>query len=225
MRTRDDLLAADPRERQRYRERLAAWESATRDVRNEMNEMTADARGKGRAQALTKFRAEIQEAVKTPETNRTPYQQVIALMAEVQLSAGADSAAAELSADKKKHYDELAKKLATAGPKPKPPGPIVMSVSDIGRAAPPTHRLAGGDWSKPREEVQPGFPAALRPAVADVNAEPIGDSSGRRTALARWLTQPTHPLTARVVVNRLWQLHFGVGIVATPSVFGAQGDP
>jgi hypothetical protein len=225
LRTRDDLLAADPRERQRYRERLAAWESATRDVRNEMNEMTADARGKGRAQALTKFRAEIQEAVKALEANRTPYQQVIALMAEVQLSAGADSAAAKLPADKKKQYDELAKKLATAGPKPKPPGPIVMSVSDVGRAAPPTHRLAGGDWSKPREEVQPGFLDALRPAVPDVKPNPSGDSTGRRAALARWLTQPTHPLTARVVVNRLWQHHFGVGIVATPSDFGAQGDP
>src|SRR5262249_49788354 len=176
MRTRDDLLAADPRERQRYRERLAAWELATRDIRNEMNEMTADARGKGRAQALTKFRAEIQEAVKTPEAKRTAYQQVIALMAEVQLSAGADTAAAKLPADKKKQFEELAKKLAAAGPRPTPPGPTVMSVSDIGRAAPPTYRLAGGDWHKPREEVQPGFLDSLRPPVADVKSEPLRDS-------------------------------------------------
>jgi hypothetical protein len=225
MRSRDDLLAADPRERQRYRERLAAWESATRNIRNEMNELSAEAREKGRAQALTKFRTEIQQAVLMPEEKRTPYQQVIALMAESQLRAGADSAMAKLPADKKKKHEELAKQLAAAGPKPTPPGPTVMSVSDIGRGIPPTYRLAGGDWRKPREEVQPGFVEALRPAVADVQAAPIGESSGRRAALARWLTQPTHPLTARVMVNRLWQHHFGVGIVATPGDFGNQGDP
>jgi hypothetical protein len=93
------------------------------------------------------------------------------------------------------------------------------------RQSPPTHLLAGGDWRKPRAEMQPGFPAILRPAVADVAPVPVGESTGRRAALARWLTQPGHPLTARVMVNRLWQHHFGVGIVATPSDFGTQGDP
>jgi hypothetical protein len=225
MRSRDDLLAADPRERQRYRDQLTAWESATRDIRNQMNELSAPAREKGRAQALTKFRTEIQEAVKTPEEKRTPYQQVIALMAESQLQAGADAAMAKLPAEKKKTYDDLAKQLAAAGPKPTPPGPTVMSVSDIGKGIPPTYRLAGGDWRKPREEVRPGFLEALRPAVADVAAAPVGESSGRRAALAAWLTQPSHPLTARVMVNRLWQHHFGVGIVATPGDFGVQGDP
>jgi hypothetical protein len=225
MRSRDDLLAADPRERQRYREQLAAWESATHDIRNQMDELSAEAREKGRSQALTKFRAEIQAAVKTPEEKRTPYQEVIALMAESQLRAGAVSAVAKLPADKKKKYDELVKQLDAAGAKPIPPGPIVMSVSDIGRGIPPTYRLSGGDWRKPREKVQPGFLEALQPAVADVRAVPIRESSGRRAALARWLTQPTHPLTARVMVNRLWQQHFGVGIVATPSDFGVQGDP
>ncbi len=225
LRTRDDVLAADPQARQRYRDQLAAWEKATRDVRVQMNELTAEAREKGRAQALTKFRPEIQEAVKTPEEKRTPYQQVIALMAESQLVRGAEDAMRKLPADKKKRYDELARQLAAAGPKPKPPGPTVMAVSDIDHGIPATHRLAGGDWHKPREEVTPGYLEALRPAVADVSAVPMPHSSGRRAALARWLTQPNHPLTARVMVNRLWQDHFGVGIVATPSDFGSQGEP
>jgi hypothetical protein len=50
-------------------------------------------------------------------------------------------------------------------------------------------------------------------------------SSGRRTALARWITSPDNPITARVIVNRLWQYHFGTGIVSSPNDFGRLGDP
>ncbi len=54
---------------------------------------------------------------------------------------------------------------------------------------------------------------------------PSGDKTGRRAALAKWLAGPDNPLTARVIVNRLWQHHFGRGIVATPSDFGVRGEP
>ncbi len=98
---------------------------------------------------------------------------------------------------------------------------------DAGRAS-ATHILKRGDWKTPLAMVAPGFPAALcQPdrALALRPAETRGASSGRRLALARWLTASEHPLVARVVVNRIWQHHFGTGIVATPDNFGLKGAP
>jgi hypothetical protein len=86
------------------------------------------------------------------------------------------------------------------------------------------HRLHRGELSSPRELAAPAFPAALLPAG---NRPEITEESprGRRAALARWLTSPQNPLTARVLVNRVWGWHFGQAIVRTPNDFGAQGEP
>jgi hypothetical protein len=92
------------------------------------------------------------------------------------------------------------------------------------RAEPLTvHRLGRGELSKPREVVGPAFPAALlsgerRPDFAKVAP------GKRRAALAQWLTAPDNPLTARVLVNRVWGWHFGEAIVRTPNDFGVQGE-
>ena len=75
-----------------------------------------------------------------------------------------------------------------------------------------------GDWRSAGETVEPGFPAALGPSFAGS----IGPE--RRRALAAWLTDPQHPLLARVMANRIWQGHFGRGLVATPNNFGRQGS-
>jgi hypothetical protein len=99
------------------------------------------------------------------------------------------------------------------------------------RAAPlEVHRLRRGELSKPREVVEPAFPAVLASAGGVGRPAPSADftdfSDGqRRAALARWLTARDHPLTARVLVNRVWSWHFGQGLVRTPNDFGTQGDP
>ncbi len=89
---------------------------------------------------------------------------------------------------------------------------------------PDTHILLRGDFKNKGEKVEPGYLAALNPGP------PIDEPQGvlfvpqRRKALALWLTSPDQPLLGRVMVNRLWQGHFGQGIVRTPNDFGRQGE-
>ncbi len=83
--------------------------------------------------------------------------------------------------------------------------------------------LNRGELNRPRELMTPDIPAALR--RASNYSEPLPGPQGNRKALALWLTRPDHPLTARVMVNRLWLWHFGAGLVATPNDFGKMGQP
>jgi len=79
-----------------------------------------------------------------------------------------------------------------------------------------SHVLVRGAYDKYGEKVTPG--------VIDWLAPPPADAPANRLALARWLLDPRHPLTARVLVNRYWQLFFGTGLVKTPEDFGVQGE-
>jgi hypothetical protein len=90
---------------------------------------------------------------------------------------------------------------------------------------PKTPILQRGDYLHPGPEVAPGALPALATPRPFRWAPPAKDAptSGRRLAFAEWLTQPGHPLTTRVLVNRLWLHHFGEGIVATPDNFGLKG--
>ena len=96
----------------------------------------------------------------------------------------------------------------------------------IGETAeiPATHVLDQGSHRQPREEVLPGIPTALSSRPLALAAAANG-SSGRRTALARWIVAPENPFTARVIVNRIWQRLFGKGLVATPDDLGFRGAP
>lgn len=87
---------------------------------------------------------------------------------------------------------------------------------------PDTFVFYQGDHQSPRESVEPGIPAMFAPASMQV--ETTNHSTGRRLALAKWIASPENPWTARVIVNRIWQFHFGTGIVATPNDFGWSGE-
>jgi len=87
--------------------------------------------------------------------------------------------------------------------------------------------LLRGDPLTPGPPVEPGVISAFETPIPFEWTSPGKDAktSGRRLAFARWLTQPNHPLAARVMVNRIWMHHFGAGIVATPDDFGVSGSP
>ncbi|HUQ93643.1 MAG TPA: PSD1 and planctomycete cytochrome C domain-containing protein [Bryobacteraceae bacterium] len=102
--------------------------------------------------------------------------------------------------------------------------PLVRALLDLGPEPPPTRILMRGDATSPGALVTPGVPSILNASTRDYRLEPLPHSTGRRLALAKWLTHPGHPLTARVMVNRIWQHHFGVGLVATPGNFGRMGS-
>lgn len=81
------------------------------------------------------------------------------------------------------------------------------------------HLLYRGNPEQPKEQVTP----AVLSALGDLRLPSDAPEQERRLALASWIASATNPLTARVIVNRIWQGHFGVGIVATPSDFGRMG--
>jgi mono/diheme cytochrome c family protein len=117
----------------------------------------------------------------------------------------------------------LAELDAEAGRQPK-----ALVVSEYGPQAPETFVFARGNphaEPKPEHRVEPAFPGILEPPAPEIAPSASGRSSGRRTALANWITSPTNPLTARVLANRIWQYHFGRGIVRSPNNFGLMGDP
>jgi len=85
-----------------------------------------------------------------------------------------------------------------------------------------THVLMRGNAHAEGDVVQPAFLSVLSPPQPEI--APAAESCGRRIALAKWIASPANPLTARVMANRLWQYHFGRGIVRTSSNFGFQGS-
>ncbi len=103
-----------------------------------------------------------------------------------------------------------------------PPLPAIHSVRDVESERTPVYVLKRGDPDRKGSQVGPRPPGAL---VPEGTPELAPDARNPRTALARWVTAPDNPLTARVMVNRVWQYHFGRGIVETANDFGVNGSP
>ncbi|MCB1237352.1 MAG: PSD1 domain-containing protein, partial [Verrucomicrobiae bacterium] len=112
------------------------------------------------------------------------------------------------------------------------PGTPLNVVKETGQHPDPLQIHLRGSAHAPGDPVEPGFPAILASATSDPRPAEIAPvesggakSSGRRLALANWIVDPANPMTARVIVNRLWQHHFGRGIVPSTNDFGKLGEP
>ena len=170
------------------------------------------------------IRADAKRAINTPAEKRSAVQKYLAERFASVLkvdSANIDKALDERS---RKNVNSLRQQIDGLQSTRKSYGRI-QALWDVGTPAPAFLHIRG-DYRTPGAEIRPGVIAVLDDpsnpfAVAD---GPAGrPTSGYRTALAGWLTKPDHPLTARVIVNRIWQQYFGRGIVATPDNFGLAG--
>jgi len=138
-----------------------------------------------------------------------------------------DEALRFLSAKKIREYEKSLKELTDVRSQDddlRSASLTAFGVSEFGSEAPKTNVMIRGSAHALGDEVQPGYPSVLSftdPTVIEPTARA---TSGRRSVLADWITSPDNPLTARVMMNRLWQHHFGRGIVETPNDFGFQGS-
>src|SRR5439155_25264045 len=133
-----------------------------------------------------------------------------------------------LSQDTLNRYVALRRELRTLERKKPSALAEALCVSEIGRTPRDTFVLLRGNPQAKGEKVEPGFPSVLagRITLASERETPADSrTSGRRRVLADWIASPENPLTTRVLVNRLWQYHFGRGIVRSSSNFGYQGTP
>jgi hypothetical protein len=138
------------------------------------------------------------------------------------------------TAEEKQQYADYSEKILRLKNNIERLEPQAMSLRNCddppyGPSVPTTYVLIRGEYNHHGEAVEPGFLSAITgnsdPAAIPLDRYKRHPTRSRRMTLARWIASPDNPLTARVMVNRLWQQHFGRGIVETPSDFGKNGSP
>ncbi len=223
-RAKDDYVLVSATEQADYKRKQAIWDAQTKDLRTEIAKLEMPYVKAMYDDNFEKFPAEIQTSLTTPSEKRDSMQWLMYHKAQWQLYYGVDEdgngVKNKLKGEQKKQWEELRAKLATFDNiKPKPL-PIGSGITDVGKEAPKHHLLIGGGYENYGEELQPGYLTIIDKASANIVPPTNCESTGRRTALANWLTDPQNPLVARVMVNRIWHYHFGRGIVGSPSDFG-----
>lgn len=221
---REDQPLASVEARIAHQRQLAAWEDATADIRRQLDEIERPilfqtAGGQG----FSKFAPHLQTLMVKRTEERTPYEHQIATLSARQLTFDPKKIPERLQDERKADRERLWEELAKFDDlKPAPLPTHKFAVSDVGAVAPPT-RIPG---DRSERDIEPGFISVLGAPAPEISPPPAAlESTGRRTALAKWLADPGNPLTTRVIVNRIWQYHFGTGLVATPSDFGRLGEP
>ncbi len=233
----DRFPVAPDEELAEYERQQAIWERETRPIWDELAGLLDTVRIRTPEFLLSRYPDYVLKLMAKPDPERTPAEKWMAFLLESKdcgtcpirpepwRDTGFFGVAKNLDDEGKERYDELRAKLAEL--EHLKPSDIARAsgIIDVNDDPPPTYILGVGQYTSPGEEVQPGFLSILEPRDARIE-QPRPGTTGRRTALAKWLTDPKNPLTARVMANRIWSYHFGQGIVATPSDFGVMsGGP
>jgi hypothetical protein len=219
----DEIPMVTPDEMQKFRARKAAWEEQTKPVRDQIKALLDPEKSKILKEFVDKYPAEIQEIIAKPAAQRNPYEWQMFYKAKPYLTIDDDAAAKALKGEKRKKYDSLMAELNKFSDLDPGEPPVGIGIRDVSATAPPTHRLNVGVYDAKMEEVQPGFLSIVDPNPPAIVPVAAANSTGRRAALANWLASPNNPLTARVMVNRIWHYHFGQGLAPAPSDFGVMG--
>jgi hypothetical protein len=172
------------------------------------------------------IRAETKDALTAPADKRDEVQKFLFAKFGKQLAVPPENVLKALSSDDRGAYDRLQEQIHTLNGYRRS-WDRIQALWDV--APPPKMRLLQrGEVERPGPRVEPGYLEVLSPPGKTDLTRPTdaqGETSGYRLAFARWLASPDHPLTARVMVNRVWQHHFGRGIVETQDNFGKLGTP
>ncbi|MFO0824394.1 MAG: DUF1549 domain-containing protein [Gemmataceae bacterium] len=214
---RQDLIAATEKEQVAHAEKLKEWEAKTAELRAELAKIEAPYRMKAAEEAITKFPPDIQAMIRKPVAERTTLEHQLAELAYRQVYYEFDRLERNLKGADKERALAIRRELAAFDKLKPPPLPVAFGATDVGQKAADVTIPKKGD-----AVIEPGFLTLLDEKPAAIRQLP--NSSGRRSALAKWLTDPKNPLAARVMVNRLWQQHFGRGLAANTSDFGRLGD-
>jgi hypothetical protein len=195
-----------------YKVRLAPIEDALKALAKPYDEQIREERKRALDPKLL-------EAFNIPKDKRSPEQKILGADAETQLKPTWDEVVAVMPAPVKSQREKLRKQLHEVEATAPDPLPAAYSFVNTGEPAPPSFVLRLGDPHSRLQPVDPALPYVIKAAYKIPTA-----SEGRRTAFANWLASPENPLTARVMVNRIWQFRMGEGLVRTPNDFGTMGD-
>ena len=222
---RDGIVVATSEEKSQHETKLAEWERATADVRRQIDEIDAGLGPLSPNDRIGRFPEDIKAILRSTPEDRSPTDEQLYRLAVRQVMPFVRDQ--PNNKEIKDRYDQLQKQLAAFQELKPPPLPVALGAGDVGPEAPPTI-IPGARQQTPLE---PGIPEVLGHlsspdgATWKPNEKHPPGSTGRRTALARWIASPQNPLTARVIVNRVWQHHFGRGLAVNTSDFGRLGEP
>ncbi len=215
-----DEPVATAQRRAQHEKDMKAWEAKAKSVLDQIAAIEKKHRDAAQESATKIFPAEVQESVRKPYEERNTYDRQLHYLVHRQVLKAWEGVSKRIKGDEKKKWDELQKKLRELEKSKPAPLPIAMTVRDAS-FTPPVVKIRG---SRSKQTFEPRVFEVLGGVKPEIEPIPNIKSTGRRTALANWIASPDNPLTARVIVNRIWQQHFGRGITASANDFGKLGE-